>query len=141
MSRIFAKISMDGGGGGGSGSFRIKRPTVTESLHKAEKVLSIDRDQTIRVLKNRHGPNGKIEIDEMIEFVADMIVKHKFQGSMDMFQETMKMKIIETLKGIVYGNNIIPKGDILDANTIQRESDRDGSGRNTLLQGFVSLCR
>lgn len=148
--RMHSKTTMDGGGGysckprnsmgGGSGSYRSpRRPTITEKMHKADHVVASNRDG-VDVWKSRYGQNGKVEMDALLAIVADMITRHKFDNSMDMFQETMKMKIIEVLKDVIEGENIIPKGDVEDANAIQRESGGNGSGRNSLLQRFISLC-
>jgi len=142
-TKIFSKSIMDGDcGGGGISGYTIKRPTALEKLYQASQVLSIDHKNKLHVLKDRFsGEPGPIDIEKAIEIMANMLTHKVFDGSMDMFQETMKMKLVECMLDIVSGKNIIPKGDIDDANTIQRESGGDGSGRNTLLQGFVSLCR
>jgi len=145
VSGMYSKTSMDGGGGGsgggGSSSYKIKRPSALERMYQANQVLSLDHKNKFHILKNRSGKHGELDITGAVDFVADMLTKHIFDGSMDMFQETMKMKLVECMSEIVSGKNIVPKGDIENANTVQRESRGDGSGRNSLLQGFISLCR
>ena len=111
-------------------------------LYEAIFILSIDHENKFHIMKDRNrGVTGEISTDIAIDKMADMLTRAVFDGSMEMFQETMKMKIVESIRDVIFGNNIIPKGDIEDANTIQCEGGRDGIRHNSLLQRFISLRR
>jgi len=132
-----SKASGDGGGG----SIGLGRgPTSKDKMYNAQMVLSLDKDNQFFIMKNRYGPHGEATMDSALDIIANMLTQAVFDGSMDMFQETMKMKIVEALKPIVSGKNIIPEGD-LDENTLQRESRGNGPKHNSLLQRFVQLRR
>ena len=143
---IYAKASGDGGGnicggGVGGGMSRLgKGPQSKQKMYDASIILSLDKDNQFFIMKNRYGEHGSATMDGALDIIANMLTQAVFDGSMEMFQETMKMKIVEALKPIVSGNNIIPEGD-LNENTLQRESGGHGSGHNTLLQRFVQLRR
>ena len=134
---IYSKISTDGGIGGGG----PRTPSLIKKLHHAYQVIGVDNTGEVEVWKDRYGEHGLPTTTQLIDIVANMITKHKFGNSMEMFQETMKMKIVEELTKIVNDHNIIPEGEIEHANTIQRESRGNGSGHNSLLQRFISLYR
>jgi len=114
--------------------------TAHDKIYKAQIILSLDKDNQLFIMKNRWGETGHATMDGALDVVASMLTHAVFDGSMEMFQETMKMKIVEVLKPIVSGNNIIPEGDI-NENTLQRESKDNGSRRNSLLQRFIQLYR
>lgn len=132
------KASGDCGGGGIS----LGRSSTSQTvIYDAQMILSLNKDNEFYIIKNRYGDKGLATMDGALDIIANMLTHAVFDGSMDMFQETMKMKIIEALKPIVSGKNIIPEGDIEDANTLQRESGGNGPRRNSLLQRFISLRR
>jgi len=125
--------------GGGGGGILLGRNSSTRMMHNAITILSLDHKLKFNILKDRYKEKGEISLDEAIDRMADMITKVVFDGSMDMFQETMKMKLVECIKQVLSGD-IVPEGEIY-ANSIQRESRSNGSGRNSLLQRFVQLRR
>ena len=138
-TRFHMKASGDCGGGGG---FHLNpENSTTRLMHDAITILSLDYRYKFKLLKDRsEAKKGEISFDEAIDKMADMITKVVFDGSMEMFQETMKMKLVECIKGVISGDNIIPEGDLY-ANPVQRESGSNGSGHNSLLQRFVQLRR
>ena len=138
--QIYSKASGDGGGGGGGMSRLGKGPTSNQRMYNSSVILSLDKDNQFFIMKNRWGEHGDATMDGALDIIANMLTHAVFNGSMDMFQETMKMKIVEALKPIVSGNNIIPEGD-LDENTLQRESGGNGIRHNSILQRFVQLRR
>ena len=133
---LYEKASGDCGGGG----YHINpKNSTTRLMHDAITILSLDYKHKFKILKDRYGNKGEISLDEALDKMADMITKVVFDGSMDMFQETMKMKLVECMKDVISGN-IIPKGEIY-ANPVQRKSGSNGTGHNSLLQGFIQLRR
>jgi hypothetical protein len=44
---------------------------------------------------------GKLNLDETIEILTDIIVRVKFDGRMDLFQEGMKKQLKEAITSIV----------------------------------------
>lgn len=136
--KFHSKSSGDGGGGG----MTLGRSTTSQAvIHDAQMILSLNRDNEFYIMKNRHGDKGATNIEGALDIIANMLTHAVFDGSMDMFQETMKMKIVEALEPIVSGKNIIPEGDIDGTNPLQRESGSNGTRRNSLLQRFISLRR
>lgn len=131
--------------GGGSGSFNMPSHTHTSSRHmifQAIKVLALCHDYSFRCVKDRDQHcHGNIDVDDAIKMMARMIAMSHFQGSMDMFQETIAMKIVEKINEVLDGTDIVPKGDIDNASSIQGSSSRDGFGRNSILQRFVQIRR
>jgi len=139
---IYSKASGDCGvgGGGGTPSNLGAGPMSKQKTYNAQVILSLDKDNLFYIMKNRYGDHGKATMDGALDVIANMLARSVFDGSMEMFQETMKMKIIETLKPILTGSDIIPEGDI-DENPFQRESRGNGTRHNSLLQRFVQLRR
>lgn len=133
-----SKASGDCGGGG---NISLGRSSRTTQVYDSQMILSLDKNNDFYIMKNRYGEQGSTTMDGALDIIANMLTHAVFDGSMEMFQETMKMKIVEALKPIVSGNNIIPEGDIEDANTLQRESRGNGPKHNSLLQRFVQLRR
>lgn len=142
--KFHAKASGDCGGGV-SGSFNLASHThssPTSMVYHAIKVIGLYHDFTFRMIKDRDGhAHGEMNKQEAIEMMARMIASNHFSGSMDMFQETVAMRIVEKINEVLDGKDIIPKGDIEDASSIQGSSKRNGSERNSLLQRFVQLRR
>ena len=143
-SRFHSKASGECYGGGGVDGSRLvanKAKTTSNMIHEALTIISLDHSHKFKLLKDRsEGTKGEISIDKAIEKMADMLAKAVFTGTMDMFQETMKMKLVECINGVISGDNIIPEGNI-DENSVQRESRSNGTKHNTLLQRFVQLRR
>ena len=139
---IWSKASGDFIGGGGGYNVADRSTSSKRMLYEATCVMSLHHDGYFEILKNRTtGTRGKISLDEAVEHMADMLAKAKFGKSMDMFQEGMKMKLVEVIHEVLSGKNIIPKGAIDYEDTVQRESGSNGSGHNSLLQRFVQLRR
>lgn len=125
-------------GGGGSSSFT--RPTSREIFYTADFVLALHHKGYFETLKDRSGNRGKITLDEAVEKIADMLATVKFEKSMDLFQESTRLKLIEVINEVLSGKNIVPEG-VIDEDTIQPESTRNGVRHNSLLQRFISLRR
>jgi len=95
------------------GTVLTSKGGMSSKLYEANMVLSLNHKHNFNILKNRYsGISGPVSTDQAVEQIAGMLVAHVFKGSMDMFQETMKMKLIEQINDIISGNDIIPKGDI-----------------------------
>ena len=139
MAPIYEKASGDFVGGGGSTALHSRSPM--KMTYDAIKVISLDRNFHFNIIKDRDkGKTGKVDTEYAIKIMADMIAAHAFNGSMDLFQESMSMKIIEKINEVLDGD-IIPKGETLNENTIRRESRGNGPRHNSLLQRFVQLRR
>ena len=139
---MWSKASGDFVGGGGGYSLTSPKTSGKRMLYEATSVISLHHDGYFEILKNREsGKRGKISMEEAVEHIADMLAKVKFGKSMDMFQEGMRIKLIEVINEVLSGKNIIPKGAIDYEDTVQRESGSNGSGHNSLLQRFVQLRR
>ena len=83
------------------------------SLFESIRVISTTHTNKFNIMKDRAGGDpGIVDIDTAIDKIADMITQVVFDGGMDMFQETMKMKLIESINDVIKNGNIIPKGDI-----------------------------
>jgi len=107
-----SKATTDGGGGGGGyGSISGNSPTSKQRVHNAQVILTLNGANKFYVMKNRYGENGDFDLEKGIDLMCDMITRVQFDGSMDMFQETMKMKMVECLKDVLSGN-IIPEGEV-----------------------------
>jgi len=103
---------------GGNKNIRIGNGLMShEKIYKAQMIISLDKDNQFFIMKNKCGELGHATMDGALNIIANMITHAVFDGSMEMFQETMKMKIIESLKLIVSGNDVIPKGE-LNENTL-----------------------
>lgn len=132
------KVSGDCGGGGG-GSINSRSPM--KMTYDAIKVISLDKNFNFKVIKDvDKGPKGNVEPEYAIKMIADMIAAQTLGGSMDLFQESISMKIVEKINEVLDGD-VIPKGDIVNEDTIRRESRGNGPRRNSLLQRFVQLRR
>jgi hypothetical protein len=81
-----------------------RRPTITERMHKADLAIFVDHKDGVRVVKNRHGPHGKVSTKELINILTRILVEHVFDGRMKVFQEGMKWR----LKGAI--NKIVKDG-------------------------------
>lgn len=123
--KLFSKVS-GYYGGGGSSSF-TSSPSPTSLLYESILTLSLNYKSQIIIIKDRHyGIKGKVDISIAIEKMAEMLCKAKFGNSMDMFQETMKQKLIEVITDVLSDKDIIPKGETKDDDTVQRQSGSDG---------------
>lgn len=142
--RFHSKASGDDCGGGGPNGYNMRNPHSRSPMKlvlDAIKVISLNNDFKFKIIKDRDvSERGDVDTQGAIKLMADMIAAHALNGSMELFQETMSMKIVEKINEVLNGD-IIPKGDILNENTIQRESGNNGSGHNTLLQRFIQLRR
>lgn len=132
--KFYSKVSIEDGGGGnssgahthgvyptptlkyygGGSSSHTHTPTSRKSLlYDATIALSLDYKNKIAIIKDRKtGVVGPIKIETAVKKMAEMLCKVKFDGSMDMFQEIMKQKLIEVMTDVLSDKDIIPKGEI-----------------------------
>lgn len=107
--KIFAKASGDCGGGG----YNISRPTKTEKLYRALKAVYLTRDFKNKelifdVIKDRGGNHGTKNLSEAIEYCAEMLCQFKFDDVNNMFQESLKLRLIEVMKEVLLNDDCIP---------------------------------
>jgi hypothetical protein len=134
---LWPKASGDFGGGGG-GPINARSPM--KMTYDAIKVISLNKDFSFKIIKDKNkGKKGSVDTQDAIKMMADMIAANALNGSMDLFQETMSMKIVEKINEVLDGD-IIPKGDG-NENTVQRKSRGNGTRHNSLLQRFIQLRR
>lgn len=143
--KFYSKVSIEDGGGGNSlgahthgvyptptlkyyaGGSSSHTYTPTSLIYDATIVLSLDYKNKIAIIKDRKTEIvGPIKIETAVKKMAEMLCKVKFDGSMDMFQETMKQKLIEVITDVLLDKDIIPKGETKDDDTVQRQSGSDG---------------
>jgi hypothetical protein len=95
-----------------------KRPASISSRYKiteAIQVVGIYSDNKVRVLKNRNNRLcGELSEKEAVQFLSRMIASVHFEGSMEMFQETIAARITEKINEVLDGSDIIPKGEIFN---------------------------
>ena len=108
-----SKASGDGstGRGGGGSSTLGRGPMSNQKMYDSQVILSLDKNNEFFIMKNRFGDHGKTTMNDALNLIGDMITRVVFDGSMDMFQETMKMKMVECIKDVISGN-IIPEGEV-----------------------------
>lgn len=123
------------------GSYHVKPgPMSREKIYQAQVVIALGINHDIQIMKNRYTYNtGSVDINIAIEVIADMLTRAKFDGSMKMFQEGMRLKLIEAMNDVLSDKNISLKGT--ENEIVQRESRGNGSRRNTILQRFISIRR
>ena len=62
------------------------------------------------VEKNRYnGMIGNMSLKEAIEICSEMLINLKFQGSNKLFQENLRLRLLETMNDVLLGNDYIPK--------------------------------
>jgi hypothetical protein len=113
---LHSKVTSEGGGGGGSVcDFKIKLPTITEKLYYSVKAIflkrSIERKEhfVFEVLKDTNGEAGEKTLSEAIDICAEMLTDFKFQGSNQLFQHTLSMRLSEVMKNVLLKNeDVIP---------------------------------
>lgn len=72
--------------------------------YKANIIVSIDYKSKLNVIKNRYSPEkGNISLYEAVEIFSDMLSQAAFDGRMDMFQEGMKIQLIDTITKTLKG--------------------------------------
>jgi len=106
----------------------ITRPTFSEKVYSAIQILSLDHDYELKLLKSRYTTVTKkpLSVNESINIMADMLCKMLYNGSMELFQEGMKIKITEAIR-----KTIIEGG--VDARNVQRESISNGARHGSSL--------
>jgi hypothetical protein len=87
-----------GGGGSSSNHLKIKRPTLTERMHKADAVIFVDQKDGVYIAKNRYGTHGKIPTPELTKLLSSILVHNIFDGKLKIFQEGLKQQIEESIK-------------------------------------------
>ena len=75
-------------------------------------IIGIDNQSKINIMKNIFKPKkGELSLYEAVEIFSEMLSKAAFDGKMDMFQEGMKIQLIDaitkTIKGGVKHENFI----------------------------------
>ena len=111
---IFAKGSIFIGGGGGSRSPSM-REVLYEANHMIQTKYTKDKDGLMfNVLKDRYGGEiGQLSMKEAITLISKILAEMKF-GSNHMFQESLSLKIEETLNEILMtNNNCIPSSEAI----------------------------
>ncbi|MFW9871843.1 MAG: hypothetical protein ACFFG0_01990 [Candidatus Thorarchaeota archaeon] len=81
---------------------RDYRQSFTMKLYEANVMVSLNHKGKVEILKSRYGSN-EVTTENLIDALTEILVKHIFNGGMDMFQESMKNElkkaIYKTLKG------------------------------------------
>lgn len=84
-----------------------KRLSDNELLRRSIFLLGLMPDNHVVLHKNRYGKTkGQLNLDETIEILTDIIVRVKFDGRMDLFQEGMKKQLKEAITSIVQSEKI-----------------------------------
>ncbi len=98
---IHSKRSGDGGGGG----YSITRPTRTEREFRADIILHVDSKNGTYIHKNRYGPHGKVNTEELVGILCHILSEHLFYNSkIKLFREGMRLRLKQAI------NRIIKKG-------------------------------
>ena len=84
-----------------SKGFKIKRPTRTELLYRANLALYVDHEDGVMIHKNRWGPHGKVDTEELIPILCRVLVEHVFDGRMALFQAGMQEKLEGAVNRII----------------------------------------
>ena len=106
-----AKASGDCGGGGG---YNITRPTRKEKMYMSDLVIYLRRtrqkpnDLILEVGKDRNGNHGVKELPEAIDAIASMLCRYKFQDGNHMFQTSLQLRLIEAMRNVLLGDDVIP---------------------------------
>ena len=102
-------------------------PSLHMKLYESNIVISLDHKNNISILKDRYsGINKNLSTAEVIEILSRILSLYMFKGRMGIFQEAMKIRLVEKINDIISNNDIVPKGDFDNANPIQRKSNRNG---------------
>lgn len=107
---------VDGDFSGGGGSYNITRPTRREKQHAADMVIYLRHripcrtsdHMILEVGKDRNGIAGVKELPEAIDAIADLLARYKFQGGNKMFQMSLKLRLIEAMKEVLIGDDVVP---------------------------------
>ena len=113
--KLFSKASGDFVGGAGP-ALAISRPTKTEKLYNSIKALYLRREQGSKelvfdVIKDRLGNHGLKSLPEAIDFCAEMLCQFKFDDVNNMFQESLKLRLVEVMKKVLLGDDCIPTSE------------------------------
>ena len=81
--------------------YKISRPTQRELLYNANLAIYVDHKDGVMIHKNRWGPHGKVNTDELIEILCRVLVEHVFNGRMQLFQAGMQKRLRYAIKRIV----------------------------------------
>lgn len=80
--------------------------------YKSNIIVSIDYKSKLNLIKDRYrGNTGEVSLYEAVEIFSDMLSQAAFDGRMVMFQEGMKIQLIDTITktlkgGVKYENSI-----------------------------------
>jgi len=114
---LHSKVTSEGGGSGscGTANYKINRPTITEKLYYSVKAIflkrSVERKEhfVFEVIKDTNGEAGEKTLSEAIDICAEMLTDFKFQGSNQLFQHTLSMRLSEVMKNVLLKNeDVIP---------------------------------
>lgn len=84
-----------------------KRLSEVELLRTSVFLLGLMQNNRVVLHKNRYGVvKGQLTLNETIEILTDIIVRVKFDGRMDLFQEGMKKQLKEAITSIVNSEKI-----------------------------------
>jgi hypothetical protein len=103
------------GGGGGS-----RRMTTTQKQYLSIKTLLLrhtvgpKHKLIFENVKDRTGEKGERDINGAIDDCADMLTKFKFQGSNEMFQEGIKLRLVEAITKILLEDDYIPTQETIE---------------------------
>jgi len=102
---INKKMITDGGGSVGGVASELsaarKYSSPTQRLFRATFALYVDKDDGVRIVKNRYGEAGKVSNSYLVDSLCDILVQQVFNGKMLVFQEGMKQQLKEGIKKII----------------------------------------
>ena len=81
--------------------------------YTANIIISIDYNSRLNLIKDRFRPKkGDISLFEAVEIFSDMLCQAAFDGRMEIFQEGMKIQLIDTI------TKTIKEGSVKHENSI-----------------------
>ena len=76
--------------------------STTQRIYNADYVLTVDRDGSIYLIKDRYGPPGQLKLERIIDLLSHILALAKFKGMTKVFEEGMKQELIKAIKKIVF---------------------------------------
>jgi len=112
-NHINSKVSGDCGTSGRCSGPQITRPTRREKMFQALKVIYLrinlkNHELILDIGKDRNGNHGVKELPEAIDSIAELLSQYKFQGSNEMFQTSLSLRLSEVMKDVLIGDDYIP---------------------------------
>jgi len=102
---INKKMITDGGGSVGGVASELsaarKYSSPTQRLFRATFALYVDKDDGVRIVKNRFGEVGKVSTSKLVDCLSDILVQQVFEERMLIFQEGMKQQLKQGIKKII----------------------------------------